>query len=28
MMLINNLPGVRIEDSSIDEIGRASGKFR
>jgi hemolysin activation/secretion protein len=28
MMLINNLPGVRIEDSSIEEIGRATGKFR
>lgn len=28
MMLVNNLPGVRIEDSSIDEIGRATGKFR
>ncbi len=28
MMLVNNLPGVRIEDSSIEEIGRATGKFR
>jgi hemolysin activation/secretion protein len=28
MMLINNLPGVRIEDSAIEEIGRATGKFR
>jgi len=28
MMLVNDLPGVRIEDSSIEEIGRATGKFR
>ncbi len=28
MILVNNLPGVRIEDSSIEEIGRATGKFR
>src|SRR5262249_46295491 len=28
MLLVNNLPGVRIEDSAIEEIGRASGKFR
>jgi hemolysin activation/secretion protein len=28
MMLVNNLPGVRIEDSAIEEIGKATGKFR
>ncbi len=28
MMLVNNLPGVRIEDSAIEEIGSATGKFR
>jgi hemolysin activation/secretion protein len=28
MMLVNNLPGIRIEDSAIEEIGRATGRFR
>jgi hemolysin activation/secretion protein len=28
LMLVNNLPGVRIEDSAIEEIGPATGKFR
>ncbi len=28
MMLVNGLPGVRIEDSAIEEIGQATGKFR
>lgn len=28
LLLVNNLPGVRIVDSSLEEIGRTSGRFR
>jgi hemolysin activation/secretion protein len=28
LLLINNMPGVRIEDSSLEEIGTTSGRFR
>jgi hypothetical protein len=28
LLLINGRPGVRIEDTSLEEIGPASGQFR
>ncbi|MGC1093959.1 MAG: POTRA domain-containing protein [Pseudolabrys sp.] len=28
LLLANNIPGVRVTDTALEEIGRASGKFR